>query len=209
MTKQHILLISIAVGGLSFFTSGCEKWQLDQQVRERCAKDGGIKIYETVKLPPNSFDQWGMVKLYTERQDIKDAYRNDADGIHMGHALGTEYLFKSDDYFYRKGDLLDGGAGNDNLYGDNAGGASGNDTYVFGWGYGQDTIYDYGSGEGGDTVRMRAGVSPADVTVTRDQGNLYLNLGNGADHLALGNWFGGDDGLSGGAGNDGQWRIAA
>lgn len=104
MTKQHILLISIAVGGLSFFTSGCEKWQLDQQVRERCAKDGGIKIYETVKLPPDSFDQWGMVKLYTERQDIKDAYRNDADGIHMEHALGTEYLFKSDDYFYRKGD---------------------------------------------------------------------------------------------------------
>ncbi|MFA7293634.1 MAG: calcium-binding protein, partial [Rhodocyclaceae bacterium] len=86
-------------------------------------------------------------------------------------------------------DILDGGAGNDTLYGN-----TGDDTYVFGSGYGQDTVYDYGSTVGaGDTVRIGADVTPADVTVTRDQYNLYLSLNGGADRMTLSNWFSGND----------------
>jgi hypothetical protein len=39
--------------------SGCEKFVLDQQMEELCKEDGGVKIYETVSLPPEMFDQWG------------------------------------------------------------------------------------------------------------------------------------------------------
>lgn len=100
--KRDPLSISFVIG-LVFLVSGCEKWQLDQQVQELCAKDGGVKVYEVVKLPTSKFDKWGLIKLYSERQEIRDAYRNDEKEIHMEHALGIEYVFSSDDYFYRKG----------------------------------------------------------------------------------------------------------
>lgn len=71
------------------FLPGCEKWQLDAQVRELCAKDGGMKIYETVALPPDQFDKWGMVKLYrpTGGED----------------ALGPEYIYRQQDTYIRRG----------------------------------------------------------------------------------------------------------
>lgn len=50
--------------------SGCEKARLDQQVKELCAKDGGIKVYETVRLPPEKFDKYGAVKI-PSKQDVK------------------------------------------------------------------------------------------------------------------------------------------
>ncbi|MDP2795026.1 MAG: calcium-binding protein, partial [Sulfurisoma sp.] len=86
-------------------------------------------------------------------------------------------------------DILEGGVGNDALYG-----GQGNDIYIFGKGYGQDVVSDYGSTAGGsDTLRMADGVAPGEVTVTRDQYHLYLSLNNGADRLTLQNWFYGDD----------------
>ena len=69
--------------------AGCEKARLDQQVKELCAKDGGIKVYETVKLPPDRFDQWGMVKPYDPTQGE--------------NALGSDYVFKWNLYYYREG----------------------------------------------------------------------------------------------------------
>ncbi|MBX3677252.1 MAG: hypothetical protein KF853_09550 [Rhodocyclaceae bacterium] len=69
--------------------AGCEKHRLDQQVKELCAKDGGIKVYETVKLPADRFDQWGMVKPYDPTQ--------------KENALGPEYLFNREITYYRQG----------------------------------------------------------------------------------------------------------
>lgn len=54
-------------------------------------------------------------------------------------------------------DVLDGGAGNDWLYGGN-----GNDTYIFGIGYGNDTIEDWG---GCSTVKFKD-VNSDDVTIS-------------------------------------------
>lgn len=45
--------------GASLFLQGCEKFALDREMEELCKKDGGVKIYETVKLPDAMFDQWG------------------------------------------------------------------------------------------------------------------------------------------------------
>ncbi len=79
----------IYVLAAALLLSGCEKARLDQQVKELCAKDGGIKVYETVKLPADRFDQWGMVKSYDPTQGE--------------NTLGSEYIFKSDIRYFNRG----------------------------------------------------------------------------------------------------------
>ena len=43
--------------------AGCEreKHRLDEEVRRLCAKDGGVKVYETVKLTPKLLDRSGRI----------------------------------------------------------------------------------------------------------------------------------------------------
>ena len=58
----------VVVGTLGFFAwflwiaIGRNMW-LDHQVREMCAKDGGVKIFETVTLPPERFDKYGQIRV--------------------------------------------------------------------------------------------------------------------------------------------------
>jgi hypothetical protein len=80
-------LIFATIVGL--LLAGCEKARLDAQVKELCAKDGGIKVYETVKLPPDKFNQWGQPNFYKPTQGED--------------ALGREYIFKEDRHYYRSG----------------------------------------------------------------------------------------------------------
>jgi hypothetical protein len=70
--------------------AGCEKVQLDNQVRELCAKDGGIKVYETVKVPPEKFDSYGRLAFW--------------DPTLGENALGIEYILKEERKYYRQGD---------------------------------------------------------------------------------------------------------
>lgn len=86
MKTTTLLLIVVSLLPL---LAGCEKARLDQQVKELCAKDGGVKVYETVKLSPERFDQWGMVKPYDPTQGDR--------------ALGSEFVFKRDTTYFRKG----------------------------------------------------------------------------------------------------------
>lgn len=64
--------------------TGCEKDRLDAQVKELCAKDGGIKVYETVKLPPEKFDKYGAVRI-PSRRDAKpeDEYYYERDTTYL------------------------------------------------------------------------------------------------------------------------------
>ena len=39
------------------FLAGCEKARLDQEVDRLCRIDGGIKVYETVKLSKGDYDE--------------------------------------------------------------------------------------------------------------------------------------------------------
>ncbi len=88
--------------GASFWYGGGQKYYWDAQVRELCAKDGGVKVYETVKLPAEKFDKWGMPEMYHERVENKAAYRHDESQTVMESALGTGYIYKSEDHYYRK-----------------------------------------------------------------------------------------------------------
>ena len=76
-------------------------------------------------------------------------------------------------------DILDGGTGNDSLYG-----GGGNDTYIFGRGYGIDTIYD----DGGklDTIEFKEGISMDDlefVRISSDVGEIRIK--NSEDKIVL------------------------
>jgi hypothetical protein len=64
---------------LLLLLAGCEKHRLDEQVKELCAKDGGVKVYETVTLPKDVFTEYGDLKFYRATQGE--------------NALGPEYVF--------------------------------------------------------------------------------------------------------------------
>jgi RHS repeat-associated protein len=80
-------------------------------------------------------------------------------------------------------DILDGGAGKDYLKGD-----EGSDTYLFGLGYGNDTIYDVAtqSGSRNDKVQFLAGIDSDDVTVNiTTDGGIVLSIYGTSDSLTL------------------------
>lgn len=84
-------------------------------------------------------------------------------------------------------DVLDGGAGNDFLEGH-----VGNDVYLFGRGYGQDSIDDQGDPSDVDTLQLIDGIAPGDVTLRATPdfgGNAILTINNTADQISLGGFF--------------------
>ena len=92
-------------------------------------------------------------------------------------------------------DTLDGGAGNDTLMG-----GDGSDTYLFGRGDGQDTLnnnaslYGYADPNAAkrDVLQFKAGVLPADVSLTRSGDNLIVKINGTTDQVTVNNYFVGD-----------------
>ncbi len=84
--------------------------------------------------------------------------------LYRGHDDG-EYLYARTDI--ATNDTLDGGLGNDNLYG-----YGGDDTFIYRSGDGNDAIYDY---DGSNTVEL-LGMSSADVTYTDNGNDRTINI---------------------------------
>lgn len=111
---------------------------------------------------------WADTALYalagatiaTQAQDFIYGDRGDDSlaGLH-----GDDRLYSGDG-----DDLLDGGTGNDLLHG-----GAGDDVYVFGPGYGFDSITDF---EGRNTIRFTSEVSPGDVALESVGSALRLTL---------------------------------
>lgn len=59
--------VAAAWFGVSFWYGGGQKVYYDWQVERLCARDGGVKVYETVKLPTERFDKWGNVGVPNKR----------------------------------------------------------------------------------------------------------------------------------------------
>jgi Ca2+-binding RTX toxin-like protein len=79
-------------------------------------------------------------------------------------------------------DTLDGGAGNDTLRG-----GAGNDTYLFGLGFGSDTIDN--SDGGSDYVLFGAGIAAEDLTFAKVGNDLQVLIAGVTDTLTVTNWF--------------------
>jgi hypothetical protein len=71
-------------------TSGpIAKSELDQEVRRLCAIDGGIKVYEAVRLPAEKFNEWRQTAF---RIPPKESVRP-----------GDEYYYEWEIHYYRRG----------------------------------------------------------------------------------------------------------
>lgn len=75
--------------------SGCEKFELDRRMEELCKKDGGVHVYETVKLPPEMFDQGG---------DPFPGWR----GRKLEDRLSPDYAYELTETILKDGDPLKG-----------------------------------------------------------------------------------------------------
>lgn len=115
------------------------------------------------------------------------------DGTVLGEADITARILA--DMATVQNDFVEGTGANETISGGTGGndylqGAGGNDVYTFEAGFGRDTIRDT---SGTDTVRFGAGITPADVTVSKgwDPIDVILTVGNSGDELTLrahGHW---------------------
>lgn len=85
----------IVFGSVLLAATGCEKFFLDRQMEEMCRKDGGVRVYESVTLPPEMFDQWG---------DPFPGWR----GRSKEDRLGQDYRYVMDIVEIKKGDAFKG-----------------------------------------------------------------------------------------------------
>ena len=83
MEVQLLIVLASAL-----LVTGCEKTRLDAQVKELCAKDGGIKVYERVQLPRSEFDEHGQVSFYRASPNSK---------------LASSYILVKDEQVYKAG----------------------------------------------------------------------------------------------------------
>lgn len=70
LNKVLALALGVAILAAPALISNGVKAYYDRQVREMCARDGGVRVYETVKLPRERFDQLGQIRI-PSKQDAK------------------------------------------------------------------------------------------------------------------------------------------
>lgn len=81
MKKVVLLLIAALIVYAAFFT---EKDRLDREVKRLCAIDGGIRVYETVKLPAGRFDRYGQISIpYKKNVKAGDEYYYESSTIYL------------------------------------------------------------------------------------------------------------------------------
>ena len=129
-------------------------------------------------------------QLYGE--DGNDVLRGGTQDDNLDGGAGNDALFGQDGqdslYGYDGNDTLDGGTGNDALDG-----GAGNDTYLFGLGYGKDTIFSHDDTTGKqDVVQFGTGILPTDVTLQRSNSDLILTINGTSDSLCIYNYFSDD-----------------
>ncbi|MBR3666541.1 MAG: hypothetical protein IKN66_05215 [Ruminococcus sp.] len=87
-------------------------------------------------------------------------------------------------YGYSGDDTLTGGAGNDTLFG-----GTGSDTYIFNAGDGADIINESNANSAKDRVVFGEGITPDDITVTRDDKDMVLYIGENGDSIRIVNQY--------------------
>lgn len=144
---------------------------------------------------------------------MSNIYGTSKDDTLYGSDQGESiYGFAGNDVLYGNGgdDVLNGNGGNDYLegaFGDDTfsggggddmlvGGGGGVDTYLFGIGYGHDTINNQDRGFTGlfdpeDSILMNGTIKSTDVSVHREKDDLLLDLKNSDDSLRVLNYFSG------------------
>ena len=129
--------------------------------------------YGFINTGPFGIRNLDLIELFDFTDGTTLAWSEVMDRVIAGQATsGADHIYGT--YF---ADLLDGGSGDDFLSGGNGG-----DTYWFGRGSGHDVISEGADNilsEGSDTVEFGAGVTPGNVTVSRNGNDLIITLDTG------------------------------
>lgn len=94
MKKVILLLFAVLIVYATFFT---EKDRLDREVKRLCAMDGGIRVYETVKLPAERFDRYGQISVpYKDNVKPGDEYYYESSTTYLirGNPELVEYRYE-------------------------------------------------------------------------------------------------------------------
>ena len=174
------------------------------------------KIEQGICLDPFICDTGMFIYLTdNDNQDNFKAYLDLCSELSIGRSLEVDYIdgeivlgtAGSDNMSRRKGndvlygyngnDSLDGGDGNDILDGgagrDSLSGGAGDDAYVFGRGYGWDSMID---NEGKSTIRFGEGIIPGDILVEGGPGSndsYVLRIRGTEDRLEILNYLIGEE----------------
>jgi Ca2+-binding RTX toxin-like protein len=119
--------------------------------------------------------------------NLPGIYYGGAGNDRLNGSSGNDSLYggEGDDQLYGGlgNDLLDGGAGDDYLEG-----GIGNDTYIFGVGYGQDTINNHDGTIGDDTLRLMD-LNPDQLWFEKAGNDLVISLVGRTDQVTVNNWY--------------------
>lgn len=95
------LLLAIIVLPLITACVTPQKIFADAKVRELCEKDGGIKVYEMVKLPTERFNEYGQIRIpHKETAKPEDEYYYDSSRISI--RKGNPEIWQSHYKVYRR-----------------------------------------------------------------------------------------------------------
>lgn len=143
---------------------------------------------------PMNVDDPNRIDGYSYQNDILTANDND-NSIKTYSGDDVVYAFGGNDMIDtgEGDDIIDPGTGNDVMYD-----LQGNDVYIFGRGYGHDTIYDGRVGsyydspvDGGnrDKINILPGVSSSDITIKRHNNDMILTVKGTDDQLDVIGFF--------------------
>jgi hypothetical protein len=110
ITKVLIGLLCIAAFVLWWCVPTFNKWKADRLVDDLCAKDGGVKIYETVALPKERFNKYGKFLVRDKKFILpNDEYYSvwkvtNIKGKHESSAIGTLAVYQSHFWIHRTKD---------------------------------------------------------------------------------------------------------
>ena len=100
MKRISLLLLVSSIVYATFFT---EKDRLDREVKRLCAIDGGIRVYESVKLPVERFDRYGQIRVPAKwLAKSEDEYYYEGSTSYL--IKGNPELLQLRTWMYRKSD---------------------------------------------------------------------------------------------------------
>ncbi|MGE0108349.1 MAG: calcium-binding protein [Bdellovibrionales bacterium] len=152
----------------------------DGTVWNLSAIEQAILAYETTDPSNNVVDGYGSDDLLFSANTGSVTFNGNEGNDTITGGLGSDTLNGGDG-----DDILNGGSGNDLLQGGN-----GNNTYIFGRGYGQDTINNVHLDNGHSVLKLNADVAVADVSVARHYDDLILAINGTEDKVTIQNYFG-------------------
>lgn len=171
----------LAYGKLNDWAEG--RLLLAQYIQE-AQKNGALDSY-VAALGNNAITLLNATKGTDKDDVLQDLEWTGKKDVRLSAGAGNDTLIggmSNDDLYGGAGnDTLIGGAGNDYLVG-----GDGSDTYVFNQGFGQDTVYDYGSGD--KNVLQFNGINAADISAQKSGSDLLLTAADG-NRVKVQNYF--------------------